>query len=189
MKRINFYISEKLKLNNSTEVEEKEYKLLTDKYDKGDKCLLLTDVGLRSQERILIDAVKITEKSKTILRYKFLTNICTDYSNHLICFSRMKSSDIYRINDYNYAFLSVNKFTEMLIPPQDCKEIFDLIEKNNYKLDFYETLHKNEFHKEKDYIKIKQLKEGKNKKNEFTFEDYEDITKDTFDKIKSAILD
>ncbi len=187
MKRINFYISEKLKLNNSTEVEEKEYKFLTDKYDKGDKCLFLKDVGLRSQERILIEAVKITRKTKTMLDFEWLTHFNTkDIGPSCLIIDRKDNA---KLDTYNYAFFSGTSTTRMLIPPQDCKEIFDLIEKNNYKLDFYETLHTNEFHKEKDYIKIKQLKEGKNKKFEFTFEDYEDITKDNFDKIKSTILD
>lgn len=187
MKRINFYIFEKLKLNNSTEVEEKEYKFLTDKYDKGDKCLLLINNGLRHQEKITVEAVKITRKTKTILEFEYLTRFNTreNTPHGNITVNR---NDNERLEYFDYAFFSGTSATRMLIPPQDCKEIIELIEKNNYKLDFYDTLHGHGYHKEKDLLNIKQLKESSKKNWEFTFEDYEDITKDTFDKIKSIIL-
>ena len=179
MNNLSQFIIEKLRINKDTLTKEKEIKVLTDKYEKGDICLKITNKGIRSQERVTIDVIQIIEKTKTILRYKFLTNIGTDYSS---AFIQMKPSDNNRINDYNYCFESGRTSTSIYIPHQDCRKILEKIKKDK-KFDYFKTLHLGFPNTTDNKIPVMQCKT----KHPNSFEDYEPISDENINKIESII--
>ena len=166
MKTINDYIFESLN-------EE-----VMSQYVKGDKCLYLHDSGLRHQEKVTIEVVQITKVTKTLLGFDYLT--------HFSVSEGTKNRQIKCKKSYNniYASISGMTSTTMIIPKSDTDKVLKLIEKNKFKLDFYTVLWNKD--QRKDYMNpVMQLKD--NKTYDPKFDDYENISKETIDKIKVAL--
>ena len=68
MRDINNFILEKLRINKDSKPEkiEKNINIITDLYEVGDKCLLITNKGIGRGEKIYIDVVQIIQKSKQL---------------------------------------------------------------------------------------------------------------------------
>ena len=168
MKNINDYIFESLN-------EE-----VMSQYAKGDKCIYLRDSGLRNQSKITIEVVQINKVTKTLLGFDYLTHFSLSESNKNRQIKYKKSFS----NDDAYAFTSGMTSTTMIISKADTSKILKLIEKNDYKLDFHNVLRGEE--QRKDYmIPVMQLKD--NQTYDPKFDDYENISKETIDKIKVAL--
>ena len=166
MKNINDYIFE----SSNEEI--------MSQYANGDKCLYLHDSGLRHQEKITIEAVQITKVTKTLLEFDYLTHFSVSEGS--------KSRQIKCKKSYNniYASTSGMSSTTMIIPKSDTDKVLKLIGKNKYKLDFYTILWGES--QRKDYLKpVMQLKN--NKTYDLSFDDYENVSKETIDKIKEAL--
>lgn len=165
MKNINDYIFESLNEVMS-------------QYVKGDKCLYLRDSGLRNQEKVTIEVVQITKVTKTLLEFDYLT--------HFSISEGTKNSQIKCKKSYNDIYVSTSGMmsTTMIIPKTDTAKILKLIEKNNNKLDFYTVLWNKD--QRKDHMNpVMQLKD--NKTYNPKFDDYENISKETIDKIKATL--
>lgn len=151
---------------------------LMSQYTKGDKCLYLRNSGLRNQEKITIEAVQITKVTKTLLEFDYLTHFSITENN------ASKQIKCKKSHDNIYASTSGMTATTMIIPKADTVKILKLIEKNDNKLDFYTVLWNKE--QRKDYMNpVMQLKD--NKVFDPKFDDYENISKETIDKIKDAL--
>jgi len=166
MKNINDYICE----SSNEEI--------MSQYAKGDKCLYLHNSGLRNQEKVTIEAVQITKVTKTLLEFDYLTHFSVSEGS--------KNKQIKCKKSYNniYASTSGMTSTTMIIPKTDTAKILKLIEKNDNKLDFYTVLWGKD--QRKDYMNpVMQLKD--NQTYDPKFDDYENVSKETIDKIKAAL--
>ena len=129
MKTLNLYITEKLKINKDTEVG-KDTRLLFDKYDKGDKCLMikLHNIGSAKHKVIFANAVEILDvnddpKIETLTMH-FLTSFAEvdakdgDY--------KCMTSDSVK---YFWHIESDGKSMFTIIPTSDSIKILDEIER------------------------------------------------------------
>ena len=167
MRDINNFIIEKLRINKDSKPEkiEKNINIITDLYEVGDKCLLLTNKGIGRGEKIYIDVVQIIQKSKTILRYKYLTNINDDFSSH---FLKMGNIDAKDIKNNKCAMCSELSAVKIIIPSDDCEKVIDELENNNMRLKFMSLWYKSNKIKEDSAIVLQNKSEqlSKEKLNE-----------------------
>jgi len=183
MKQINNYIIEKLHLNKYIKVKDKIIKNLTDLYEVGDICLYLCDSGTRYTEKIKIEVIKITNVSKTLIKFEYLTNL------NLVTYSKtdyikINRTDISKIDKYNYAYHSGNGYTKVIIPDEECLNILEEIKEEKMEFDLYSHLLKNST-KDRNTPVVK-LKDGASKFDP-KYDDYEKLDEDTLNKIVSII--
>lgn len=170
MKDIKEYIFEKSSDNPNVN--------LSINYSVGDKCLYLRHSGLRSQEKVTIELVKLTKVTKTILGFEFLTHFSTRQKNDQIKF---KPSQLQR---YDYMFTSGMSSTTMIISNESVNDILKLIEENNNKLDLYSLLHGE--NQRQDYlVPVKKLIDIDTFNPKF--DDYENISKEILNEIKDLL--
>lgn len=181
MININQYIIEKLHLNKDIEDQGHSIKHLSELYNVGDVCLVMKDRGSKGQERITIDAIKITSKSKTKLKYEYLTNTTSDNKEGYCDFNRYIMSDV--IN-YKCAFNSTTTTTVVILPHKNAIEVIQEIEDNNMKLKNFNNVYSNYVSKQDDNINVMELKEGV--VIGANFSDFRLMTKESFNKIKEA---
>lgn len=167
MRDINNFIIEKLRINKDSKLEkiEKKINIITDLYEVGDKCLLITNRSINRGEKIYIDVVQIIEKSKTILRYKYLTNINDDFSSHYLKMGNIDAKDIKNNKCAMYSELSSVK---IIIPSDDCEKVIDELENNNMRLKFMSLWYKSNKIKENSVVVLQNKSEqlSKEKLNE-----------------------
>lgn len=180
MKELTTYIIEKFKINKKTKGDAPKITNLSDKYSVGDICLKIVDTGIRPQKRVYIDAIKITNVTKTKLEYAYVTNI-NDKGTRFI---QMKRNDVSRINDYNYFFTSGMTSTTIIVTREDSINILKQIKKDNYKFDTYKSLHKSSNTVESDLIPVMQAKECGVTYNGYS--DFTSFTDESYNKLLQA---
>ena len=181
MNNLSNYIIEKLRINKDISVKEKEIKVLTDKYEVGDICLIVKHAGLRGQERITIDAIQITEKTKTILRYKYLTHFNNDFTSSYL---KMTPTDVKKVTGIKYAFNSGTTSATIYITREDSLDILNKIRKDGG-IDWFKELYIEYKSNKENITPAYQLKKYNTSSNKFN--DYEPIKTETLDKIESII--
>ena len=164
MRDINNFIIEKLRINKDSKLE-KKINIIADLYEVGDKCLLITNKGIGRGEKIYIDVVQIIEKSKTILRYKYLTNINDNFSTHYL---KMGNTDAKDIKNNKCAIYSELSTVKIIIPSDDCEKVIDELENNNMRLKFMSLWYKSNKIKEDSAVVLQNKSEqlSKEKLNE-----------------------
>lgn len=181
MININQYILEKLHLNKDIEVKERSVKHLSELYNIGDVCLLMRHRGSDKQERVTMDAIKIKERSKTKLRYAYLTNTASTTEEGYIDFNRYIISDV---KTYKCAFNGTTTTAIAIVPYDQSIDVIKEIEDNNMKLKNFDNIYSNDNSKKIYDINVMELKEGV--VLGANFNDFRLMTKESFNKIKEA---
>jgi len=183
MKLLNLYIIEKLHLNKDIKVKDKIIKNLTDLYEVGDICLYLCDSGTRYTEKIKIEVIKITNVSKTLIKFEYLThlNLATYYKTDYIKINR---TDVSKIDKYNYAFHSGNGYTKVIIPEEECLNILEEIREEKMEFDLYAHFWKDSGKYRN--TPVVKLKDGASKFDPKP-DNYEKLDEDTLNKMVSII--
>ena len=179
--RINLdtYIIEKLHLNKDIKNPNKEISCLTDLYEVGDKCLIIKLTGIGINPKIHIDAVEITNKSKTILYFKCLTNTGWSCDKSRLIVNR---NDNIKIKTFKTAWHDGSSSIYIMIPTSEVNEVLEQIEDNNLKVKNFSNLYiKNQSLYINDYklVEMKNKKEGEWHASNLTL-----MSQSSFDEIK-----
>lgn len=178
MESIIKFINEAL-IKKDTKLDQDYYKdETTPKYKKGDKCLYLEISGTPQQRKVTIDAIQIKKVTKTLLGFDFLTSFGINFKKKNYQIKIKKNS----MNPTYYPYASGWANTIMIIDKNNVEKILELIEKFNYKINFYQVLFN-----DKAYTDLTQIKQIKDKSVYNSSDNFEDITQDTIDEIRKTL--
>ena len=179
---INTYILEKLNINKDIEIEDKEIKCLTDLYEIGDKCLIVKLKGIGFNPKVHLDAIEITDKSKTILRFKCLTNTGWSCEGSRLNVNRNNNM---KINSYKAAWTDSSGSPYLIVPYNESKDVVKEIEDNDLKLKSFSNLYViHQEPKEHNYPIVEMKNKGL---GEWDSKNLKLITKESFNEIKKAL--
>ena len=192
MKTINDFIVEKLRLSKTIDIVDNKHDTsnitkLSDLYQVGDKCILVSTSGHRNQEKVTLAVVEV----KRILKIKIEITYIYEINDKRHSNVALKNSTYNRGGTACQEYLIIDGMSSvsMLIPANECSDFLDIIQKNNFKFDWFTAVYSPDGiyakPKQNNLVSVKKLKD--NASYIPSYDDYEDLTKDDILEIKEYL--